>query len=451
MALKAELGEAGRILWDEWSRTSAKYNADDQDTAWRSFNIPNETSEPEKPPRGDYTVSVDDFWAYMPMHNYIFVPTGATWPGSSVNARIPLMEWGGGMIKPADWLDKNKPVEQMTWVPGESMIIKDRFLAEGGFIARNGITVFNLYRPPMLKPGESNKAVPWIDHLHRVFADDADHIIKWLAHRVQRPYEKINHALVLGGLQGIGKDSALEPVKHAVGPWNFSEVSPQQMCGRFNGYLKSVILRVSEARDLGESDRFRFYDHMKTYIAAPPDVLRVDEKNLREYSIPNVCGVIITTNHKTDGIYLPSDDRRHFVAWSDLDRNSFEPEYWTTLWGWYNSGGDGHVAAYLADLDITEFDAKAPPPTTHAFWEIVQASRAPEDGEMQDAIDLLGNPDALTLDKIVVYAGSDFALFFATARTHASSRTGWRLAPQHLGFANNPCGSCGRSSTPVCA
>jgi len=82
------------------------------------------------------------------------------------------------------------------------------------------------------------------------------------------------------------------------------------MLGRFNGFLKSVILRVNEARDLGEIDRFAFYDHMKAVTAAPPDVLRVDEKNLREYSVPNVCGVIITTNHKTDGIHLPADDRR---------------------------------------------------------------------------------------------------------------------------------------------
>ena len=62
--------------------------------------------------------------------------------------------------------------------------------------------------------------------------------MRWLAHRVQRPEEKINHALVLGGSQGIGKDTALEPVKHAIGPWNFFEVSPQQMLGRFNGFLE---------------------------------------------------------------------------------------------------------------------------------------------------------------------------------------------------------------------
>ena len=84
--------------------------------------------------------------------------------------------------------------------------------------------------------------------------------------------------------------------------------------GRFNGFLKATILRISEARDLGEFDRFASYESMKTYIAAPPDVLRCDEKNLREHKILNVCGVVITKNYKTDGIYLPVDDRRHYVA-----------------------------------------------------------------------------------------------------------------------------------------
>lgn len=71
------------------------------------------------------------------------------------------------------------------------------------------------------------------------------------------------------------------------------------------GFLKSVILRVSEARDLGDSDRYAFYDHMKSITAAPPDVLRIDEKNRAEYMIPNVAGVVITTNHK---------DRRDFLT-----------------------------------------------------------------------------------------------------------------------------------------
>jgi hypothetical protein len=74
--------------------------------------------------------------------------------------------------------------------------------------------------------------------------------------------------------------------------------------------VKCVILRIGEARDLGDVDRCQFYEALKVYCSAPPDVLRVDEKNLREYAVLNCCGVIITTNHKSDGIYPPPDDRR---------------------------------------------------------------------------------------------------------------------------------------------
>ena len=95
------------------------------------------------------------------------------------------------------------------------------------------------------------------------------------------------------------------------------------MMGRFNSFLKSTILRINEARDLGEVDRFKFYDHLKVYAAAPPDVLRVDEKHLREHYVFNCVGVIISTNYRTDGIYLSEQDRRHFVAWSEAAQDRF--------------------------------------------------------------------------------------------------------------------------------
>ena len=99
-------------------------------------------------------------------------------------------------------------------------------------------------------------------------------------------------------------------------------------CSAVPASAKPEIVRLSEARDLGDVDRYQFYEHLKVYTAAPPDVLRVDEKYLREYNTPNCCGIVITTNYKTDGIYLPADDRRHFVAWANLTKEDFEDNYW---------------------------------------------------------------------------------------------------------------------------
>ena len=358
-------------------------------------------------------VALADLLAYLPQHKYIYRPTGDLWPAESVNGCVDWPKLNGKPCKPSSWLDRNQAVQQMTWTPSAGELINDQVVADGGWIAKAGARTFNLYRPPLAFIGDHAKATRWRDHLRIIYPDDAEHIERWLAQRVQHPGVKLNHALVLGGPQGIGKDTVLEPVKAGIGPWNWAEVSPAQMLGRFNGWAKSVVLRVSEARDLGEVDRFSFYDHGKTYIAAPPDVLRVDEKNIREHAVFNVTGVIITTNHLTDGIYLPPDDRRHYVAWSEVTKDDFDATYWTGLWQWYAAGGIGHVVAFLRGLDLTDFDPKAPPPRTSAWRRIVQSNAAPEDGELADVLDNLNKPEATTLNEVITKARSmnlfDFA------------------------------------------
>lgn len=367
------------------------------------------------PPVG---VTSADFYAYLPGHQYIFVPTRALWPGSSVDSRLGKVRDGPGgpAMRATTWLDTRRAVEQMTWAPGLPMVVDDRLMADGGWIDRPGCRCFNLYRPPAATPGDPALADPWLDHVTRVYPDDAEHVVRWLAQRVQAPDVKINHALVLGGDQGIGKDTILEPIKVAVGPWNFSEVSPVQLLGRFNGFLKSVILRVSEARDLGDVNRYSFYDHLKTLTAAPPDVLRVDEKNLREYAIPNVTGVVITTNYKATGLYLPFDDRRHYVAWSNAKRTDFSDGYWRQFYRWYARGGIGHVVAYLKAVDLTGFDPKAPPQQTQAFFDIASANTADDGSDLGDLVEALGRPDALTASDLLRVASPEVTTWLSDRR-----------------------------------
>ena len=208
----------------------------------------------------------------------------------------------------------------MTWCPGAPQLIRDKVVREGGWIAQGGYTVLNLYKPPVLPRREGDPEL-WLEHGYRIYGNDVHHVLRWLAHRVQRPHEKINHALVLGGAQGIGKDTLLEPVKQAIGPWNFTEVSPQQALGRFNGFLKSVILRVSEARDLGRYNRYAFYDHMKAFPASPPDILRIDEKNRQEYAIFNVVAASSPRTTRPTAYTC----RRTIAATSSLGRIARKP------------------------------------------------------------------------------------------------------------------------------
>ena len=101
------------------------------------------------------------------------------------------------------------------------------------------------------------------------------------------------------------------------------------------------------------------------------------------------------------------DDRRHYVAWSDLSKDDFSEGYWTDLYGWYEADGKASVAAFLATHDLSGFNPKAPPPKTDAFWDIVHASVTPEDAQIADLIDGLECPDVLTLANLRFEAGEN--------------------------------------------
>jgi hypothetical protein len=303
----------------------------------------------------------------------------------------------------------------MTWWPGEQAIIRHRLLLEGGWVEHTGASVFNLYRPPMREPGSAAKAAPWIELNEKLWPAEKDMVMDWFAHRVQHPEVKINHALLLGGDFGIGKDSVIEPVLRAVGSWNTQTISPGQFVGRFNAHLKSVILRIAEARDGDRFDRFAFYDAMKLYAAAPPETIRIDEKHTREYAIVNVVGIVITANRQS-AFHLEPGDRRHAVAWSRCHRADFPEGYFDKLWRWYYAEGFRHVAAYLSQRDLSHFNPKAPPRKTAAFHSIVNNNRSTEDAELADVLDVLGRPAVVTLAMVRSRAPSDFAEWLGDRR-----------------------------------
>ena len=54
--------------------------------------------------------------------------------------------------------------------------------------------------------------------------------------------------------------------------------------------MRCVVLRISEVRDLGEVNRYAFYEHMKTILATPPDVMRVNAKYIPQHYVRERSG-----------------------------------------------------------------------------------------------------------------------------------------------------------------
>jgi hypothetical protein len=134
-------------------------------------------------------------------------------------------------------------------------------------------------------------------------------------------------------------------------------------------------------------------------------VLEVNEKYIKQYFVPNVANVILTTNYRNDAVYLPADDRRHYVAWSNIPENGLSIEKRNALWHYYKRGGFADITAYLQQYDLSKFDPYAAPRKTDAFWSIVDTHRPKESAALADLLEQIGNPDAITTEQLKDVAG----------------------------------------------
>jgi hypothetical protein len=415
---------------------------------------------------------LEDFYAVAPEHKCLHRPTRKLWPNAAVDARVawvPRLDALGQPVRhkktgevlldaPSLALARTRSVDGLAWLPGADEVIRDKVVIDGCWAPKAGTALYNTYRAPEAIPGDAAQAERWVAHVRKLFPDEAEDLISWMAHRIVHPGIKPNFGLLLIGPPGIGKDTILVPLREGVGPWNFMNVTLNQMTGSFNDYLCAVVLRINEARDSGDAgkgriDRYAMHDHLKPVLAAPPETFRINRKYVQEFTVANVVGAIITTNHP-EALFLPDDDRRLLVASSPCKADEFTPEFFAELYRWYfHEGGIGHVIAFLKARDLSKFNAYAPPRKTAGFLNIVVADHSTENGELLDAIDALAKearrdkdapceagttafglerPEALTVGDLVSKApGADWLTDRkqSSAISHRLRRCGYERVP----------------------
>src|SRR5215469_5090659 len=72
--------------WGDFARAKHEHEAAEKKNRGKGNGLDRDNPMPTA--GSQPSISLDDFYAYMPMHNYIFVPARTPWPGASVNSRI---------------------------------------------------------------------------------------------------------------------------------------------------------------------------------------------------------------------------------------------------------------------------------------------------------------------------------------------------------------------------
>jgi hypothetical protein len=265
-------------------------------------------------------------------------------------------------------------LRSLTYAPGESVIC-----------TRDGYLYGNRWRDMRPTP-VAGPIDMWEELLHALLPNqmEREHVLNVMAFKVQNPSVKVNHAVLMTGGQGQGKDTLWAPMLWAIGGdtlTNIKHVKNEELTSQWGYSLEVEVMVIEELRQTEAKDRRALENQLKTVIAAPPEYLSINKKGLHPYEAINRLFVLAFSNERA-AITLPSDDRRWFVTWSDSAPIDGKP-----IWDWYKyGGGRSAVAAHLYARDVSAFDPGARPPMTDAKILMGSASLSPAEAWLVDQI-----------------------------------------------------------------
>ena len=340
--------------------------------------------------------SVQDFRYDEIQEKYWDTTTGTLLGAKSVDGAIPRDSWpttvnakGKVMsVRPSVAINDimtGLTVEGSTWWPGESEFLENKVVNGRGCLRKKGAVTYNTYCAPpdhasLRARDDLPSPAPWVEHIIKLWPSpqEHEHFLDFAAHMVQRPDQKVNHGLVLAGAQGIGKDTAMHPLRCGVGEWNAAEVDPDAISREVNGYVQAVLLIINEVRPHDEDHKSsNFYNQLKPLLAAPPDMLPMRVLYQNVIYVRNLCHVILTTNDPLT-MFLPKEDRRLCVLTSPLPDPKKNPVfaegYFDEIWKYMREEGANAVVKFLLERDISRFNPTSPPPMTAGKQAIIDSA-----------------------------------------------------------------------------
>ena len=189
------------------------------------------------------------------------------------------------------------------------------------------------------------------------------HILKWIAHLVHRPEERMTHGLIISGAQGTGKSMLAEFIGDIVGDENYSKVTPTQMKGTFQYWMlgKRFIL----VEEIYENGNWATYNKIKPYFS-DPDV-NCNIKNKNEITFKNHVNFMMLSN-QYNPLPISKGDRRIFYVHSKVQKR--DSKYYGNLKNWMdNQNGKWHFQKYLKDEIVPLLDEQEKEHRPFAYTE----------------------------------------------------------------------------------
>ena len=239
---------------------------------------------------------------------------------------------------------------------------------------------YNLYRGFAVEPRKGE----W--HLFREFIQEviasgnnlqARYILAWMARIIQdpgsrRPGGKPGVAIVMRGMQGVGKGTLAHTFGSLFGRHYLQLAHSQQVTGRFNSHMKdSLLVFVDEGFWGGDKQAEGV---IKNLITEP--LLSVEQKGRDVLQVRNNINMIIASNN--DWIVPVGPNERRFFVIDIADTHQQDKAYFGAIAKQMDNGGREAMLYDLLHMDISGIDLKRFDKTVALFDQYLNSMTTPQ-------------------------------------------------------------------------
>jgi hypothetical protein len=219
--------------------------------------------------------------------------------------------------------------------------------------AREGRRFYNLWKGFRVEP-EPGDWSAFDEHLRvNVCRGDVGlyrWLIAWMAHIVQRPWEKTGVAVVLRGLRGTGKSKVGERLGGLFHPDHYLAVAQERhLLGNFNSHMQGKILIQGE-ESFWAGDK-KAEGILKDMITGERS--RLELKNVDVTTIRNLVNLLITSNESW--VVPAALDERRFAVFEVGEARMQDRDFFGRIDREFEAGGAGGFLFDLLSLDLAAY------------------------------------------------------------------------------------------------
>jgi hypothetical protein len=232
------------------------------------------------------------------------------------------------------------------------------------------VNLFTGWQAKKIEEVDMNKILPVFRHIKKIFCSGDQecyhYMVKWMAHLVQKPTDKVPVGIILQSEQGAGKDLFFK--------WFIDYVLGEKIAlttqyieavvGRFNSLMENkMLVVVNEITSNGKNPKYQTYEIMKSLISEKKQ--KIERKGLEPITINSYSRFVFCSNSDKP-IHIEDGDRRYFVL--KFKKNP-DQKYYTDLADLLENNVESaqdianHFYTWLMNLDLTGFHPQVFPKT----------------------------------------------------------------------------------------